>query len=89
MNALTLERNDGRTNSDPAMGVRAKECPSRCALCAHYQLHGRRGGNCQLLNVTVQGEWKACSLALPAFTPFYKDSGLMRRSPAEVLKLIK
>ena len=84
MNALTLERNDGRTNSDPAMGVLAKECPSRCILCAHYQLHGRRGGNCQLLNVTVQGEWKACSLAIPPFAPSCKDSGLMTRSPTEV-----
>jgi hypothetical protein len=27
------------------------------------------GGSCQQLDVQVRGEWKACSLSMPAFTP--------------------
>ncbi|MBD2090559.1 hypothetical protein H6F67_11910 [Microcoleus sp. FACHB-1515] len=40
---------------------------STCRHCRHYQLEGRRGGNCQQLGALVQGRWKACSLAVPAF----------------------
>lgn len=40
---------------------------SACRHCQHYQVQGRRGGNCQKLNVGVEAEWAACSLALPAF----------------------
>ena len=74
MNALTLESNDSRTSSDPAIGLRGKDFPSRCSLCTHYQLHGRRGGNCQLLNVTVQGEWKACSFVSPLFATSWEPN---------------
>lgn len=42
---------------------------SACRYCRHYQPQGRRGGTCQLLGVGVQGSWKACALALPAFAP--------------------
>lgn len=40
---------------------------SACRYCQHYQPEGRRGGKCQILEVPVQGNWKACSLAVTAF----------------------
>ncbi len=45
---------------------------SACRYCRHFIPEGRRGGNCQQLGVTVQGRWKACSLALPAFAPSWE-----------------
>lgn len=89
MNALTLESNDSRSSSDPEIGLRGKDFPSRCSLCTHYQLHGRRGGNCQLLNVTVQGVWKACSLALPPFAPSCEPDFIGEAIANRSCKLIK
>jgi hypothetical protein len=40
---------------------------SSCRLCQHYQVQGRRGGHCSKLDVNVQGNWDACSLAVPMF----------------------
>lgn len=45
---------------------------SACRYCRHYNPEGRRGGNCQQLGAPVQGNWKACSLALPAFAPSWE-----------------
>jgi len=44
-----------------------------CRYCRYYVPEGRRGGNCQQLNVAVQGAWKACSLAIPPFTPAWEN----------------
>ncbi len=41
---------------------------SACRCCRYYQPEGRRGGFCQTLGAPVQGSWKACTLAIPAFT---------------------
>ena len=41
---------------------------SSCRYCAHYAHEGRRGGTSDSLNVDVQGSWKACSLAVSAFS---------------------
>ncbi len=38
-----------------------------CRSCRFYRTEGRRGGNCELLNVLVKGEWKACQLAQHPF----------------------
>ncbi len=38
-----------------------------CRFCQHYELEGRRGGTCQIMNVPVQGNWKACSFAIRYF----------------------
>lgn len=38
-----------------------------CRFCQHYEVEGRRGGNCQMMNVPVQGNWKACSFAIRYF----------------------
>ncbi|MBF2064240.1 MAG: hypothetical protein IGS39_07440 [Calothrix sp. C42_A2020_038] len=46
---------------------------SACRYCRHYNPEGRRGGNCQQLGAPVQGHWKACSLALPAFAPSWES----------------
>ena len=40
---------------------------SSCSFCRHYTPTGRRGGQCALLSAPVRGQWRACSLALPAF----------------------
>lgn len=38
-----------------------------CRFCQHYQVEGRRGGLCHLLNVSVQGSWQACPVATRSF----------------------
>ncbi|WP_354634625.1 hypothetical protein [Planktothricoides raciborskii] len=38
-----------------------------CRFCQHYEVEGRRGGICHLLNVSVQGNWQACPLAIRSF----------------------
>lgn len=45
---------------------------SACRYCRNYELTGRRGGTCQVLNVSVQGEWKGCHLSAPQFEPLGK-----------------
>lgn len=45
---------------------------SACRYCRYYQPEGRRGGLCQTLGAPVQGNWKACGLAIPAFTPAWE-----------------
>jgi|GEM_PF-1536918 len=40
-----------------------------CRHCQSYTPEGRRGGHCQLLNVTVQGCWRSCSVGTLSFTP--------------------
>lgn len=42
---------------------------STCRYCLFYKPEGRRGGMCQMLEVSVQSKWQACPLALPAFAP--------------------
>jgi len=43
--------------------------PSICKYCRHYFFKGRRGGICQKLEVPVQANWEACSLADYPFLP--------------------
>lgn len=45
---------------------------SACRYCQYYKTEGRRGGICQQLGVPVQGSWKACALAIPAFAPTWE-----------------
>ena len=42
-----------------------------CRFCKNYDPKGRQGGYCNLLSVTVQGKWAACSRYLDKFP---KDS---------------
>lgn len=46
---------------------------SVCRHCRYYEPEGRRGGNCQQLNVAVQGAWNACTLAIPPFSPAWEN----------------
>ncbi len=46
---------------------------SACRVCRYYRPEGRRGGLCQQLGVPVNASWKACSLAIPAFTPSWES----------------
>lgn len=47
---------------------------SACRYCQYYNPIGRRGGTCNVLNVSVQGEWKACRLASEQFPLSLKTS---------------
>ncbi|MBW4551236.1 MAG: hypothetical protein KME35_09030 [Aphanocapsa sp. GSE-SYN-MK-11-07L] len=44
-----------------------------CRFCKYYTPEGRRGGECQKLGVLVKGDWKPCSLAIPAFSPSWDE----------------
>ena len=60
-----------------------------CRHCRHYVPEGRRGGNCGQLNALVQGSWKACSLALPVFSPNWQLERMMvlQNEPSEELPI--
>jgi hypothetical protein len=38
-----------------------------CRQCRFFQPEGHYHGNCRRMNVSVSGEWQACSLVLSAF----------------------
>ncbi|MBW4518360.1 MAG: hypothetical protein KME16_01335 [Scytolyngbya sp. HA4215-MV1] len=44
-----------------------------CRNCRHFTPEGRRGGSCHLLSALVKGSWKACSMAIPAFTSDWEN----------------
>ncbi|UBF24892.1 hypothetical protein K9N68_25040 [Kovacikia minuta CCNUW1] len=46
---------------------------SACRNCRYYVPEGRRGGRCDQLNVSVHSAWKACSLAIPPFSPAWEN----------------
>ncbi len=48
---------------------------SLCRHCRYYLPEGRRGGQCQKLNVAVKGQWNACSLSSPPFLPPWNGLG--------------
>lgn len=54
---------------------------SACRYCRCYKPEGRRGGMCQMLEVPVQGSWKACALAIPAFAPSWEGLEEIMISP--------
>jgi hypothetical protein len=58
----------------PILDKIVDQVSSDCRHCHHYHHEGRRGGNCSLLNVSVQGRWKACALSEQTFRtiPSYK-----------------
>ena len=46
---------------------------SSCRNCRYYHTEGRRGGMCNQLSVSVQGEWPACSLAASPFNTAWES----------------
>lgn len=40
---------------------------SACRRCSYYRSEGRRGGQCDLLGASVQGQWSACAAAKALF----------------------
>lgn len=55
--------------------MKASNSPaSTCRCCHYYKLTGRRGGYCEILGVSVRGEWKSCHLAIMQFAADYKNS---------------
>ena len=47
---------------------------SACRYCRFYRPEGLHGGVCQQLSVSVQSDWKACQLALPAFANIWNNA---------------
>ena len=47
--------------------------PSVCRCCQFYTSHGRSGGYCQQLGVSVRGTWHSCPVAISAFAPSWED----------------
>lgn len=45
---------------------------SACKYCQYYKPTGRRGGNCEMLGVSVQGGWKGCHLGTTPFSAGYE-----------------
>ena len=52
---------------------RVNNTNSSCRHCRFYRPEGRRGGACQKLNVPVESNWEACSLASSPFTSSLKE----------------
>jgi hypothetical protein len=46
---------------------------SACRYCRFYRPEGLHGGACQQLSVSVHSDWKACQLALPAFSTTWEN----------------
>jgi hypothetical protein len=47
---------------------------SACRYCRFYRPEGLHGGACQQLGVSVQSNWKACQLGLPAFANAWENA---------------
>lgn len=61
---------------------------SVCRYCRFYSPEGRRGGSCEMLGVTVQGSWKACTLASSPFeTTLKKLEHIFHLDTPEQVKL--
>jgi hypothetical protein len=55
--------------------MKDRDClTSACRYCRFYQPDGLHRGTCGQLNVTVQSDWKACQLALPAFANTWQNA---------------
>lgn len=56
-----------------------------CRFCRHYDPVGRRGGNCQKLQASVEATWAACTLAVPAFNRDWETpTEIVNSLPAQV-----
>jgi hypothetical protein len=56
-----------------------------CRFCRHYNPVGRRGGNCQKLEASVEAAWSACTLAVPAFNRDWESPTEIANSiPAQI-----
>ncbi len=55
MYLIKLQPNQGKSNH------------FKCCFCRYFKLEGYRWGYCEILNVEVQGNCPACSIAEPFF----------------------
>lgn len=55
-----------------------------CRCCRYYVPTGRRGGTCHQLGAPVHGNWKACQLMIPAFTPTWDE---LSRAPQPLTRI--
>ncbi len=61
---------------------------STCRFCAHYDPQGRRGGECRKLGVPVRGYWRACPLALAAFSREHPDPTPVSSIPSVMISSV-
>ncbi|MDX1976067.1 MAG: hypothetical protein SFT94_00185 [Pseudanabaenaceae cyanobacterium bins.68] len=69
----------------PGCSTRPKNQVSACRFCRHFQPTGRRGGECELLQSHVEGDWSACNLAEPGFADLVNLPGLPQTYPLPVI----
>ena len=81
METLTLERNNIHSNPNQVISDRGLNPASKCNFCGHYKLQRGSVGHCELFNAPVRGEWKSCTLAMPAFAASWKDVECAKVSP--------
>ena len=63
-----ITTNDIGTDNKITTNIIAREImSSSCRHCRHYVHEGRRGGQCEQLNVPVQGSWNGCVLSQAVF----------------------
>jgi len=68
--------------------MKTAKCLTACRHCRFYTPEGRRGGQCEQLNVPVQGGWGACSLGVLPFAPSWEsfDELLVLHKPSVVME---
>ncbi|MEM9214293.1 MAG: hypothetical protein AAGD25_08085 [Cyanobacteria bacterium P01_F01_bin.150] len=59
---------------------------SVCRHCQSYTLEGRRGGHCSQLGSLMKGDWKACPLAIPAFSPSWESQSGIKYELAQLIR---
>ncbi|MBW4660645.1 MAG: hypothetical protein KME15_18385 [Drouetiella hepatica Uher 2000/2452] len=57
---------------------------SSCRNCRFYRSEGRRGGQCNKLNVPVQGSWDACRLSAHPFAANWRGLEELMSLPSSV-----
>jgi hypothetical protein len=61
---------------------------SACRYCRFYRPEGLHGGVCQQLSVSVHSDWKACQLALPAFSTTWENVEELTHWQAELPQIV-
>lgn len=72
---IVIKRELNLVLSQKVMLMTNQNClTSACRYCRFYRPEGLHGGACQQLGVSVQSDWKACQLALPAFASTWENA---------------
>ena len=94
---IEIGQSDNKKREGIEFGALRKNTPmsnqncltSACRYCRFYRPEGLHGGACSALSVSVQSDWKACQLALPAFaTDWNNNVEELAHRQAEVTQII-